>query len=122
MNFYSEIRIIKIRTKSSWNTYSEVRSFSDLEKFTTDLREVFGFLQNDGNKQQLEKYVHEYRETLINLEEDAYDLICVMSDMRKLQELKAELRQEGGCNMCKGLEEMMEDEKKKGIEQAEYLL
>ena len=114
MNFYSEIRIIKIRTKSSWNTYSEVRSFSDLEKFTTDLREVFGFLQNDGNKQQLEKYVHEYRETLINLEEDAYDLICVMSDMRKLQELKAELRQEGGCNMCKGLEEMMEDEKKKG--------
>ena len=69
----------------------------------------------------MEKYVHEYRETLINLEEDAYDLICVMSDMRKLQELKAELRQEGGCNMCKGLEEMMEDEKKKGIEQAEYL-
>ena len=99
----------------------EVRNFSDVEKFTTDLREVFGFLQNDGNKQQLEKYVHEYRETLINLEEDAYDLICVMSDMRKLQELKSELRQEGGCNMCKGLEEMLEDEKKKGIEQAEYL-
>ena len=95
--------------------------FSDLEKFTTDLREVFGFLQNDGNKQQLEKYVQEHRETLINLEEDAYDLICVMSDMKKLQELKSELRQEGGCNMCKGLEEMMEDEKKKGIEQAEYL-
>ena len=48
--------------------------------------------------------------TLINLEEDAYDLICVMSDMRKLQELKAELKQEGGRNMCKGLEELIEDE------------
>ena len=99
----------------------EVRNFSDVEKFTTDIREVFGFLQNDGNKQQLEKYVEEHREGLLNLEEDAYDLICVMSDMRKLQELKSELRQEGGCNMCKGLEEMLEDEKKKGIEQAEYL-
>lgn len=99
----------------------EVRNFSDVEKFTTDLREVFGFLQNDGNKQQLEKYVEKHRAALINLEEDAYDLICVMSDMRKLQELKSELRQEGGCNMCKGLEEMLEDEKKKGIEQAEYL-
>ncbi len=31
----------------------EVRNFSDVEKFTTHLREVFGFLQNDGNKQQL---------------------------------------------------------------------
>lgn len=99
----------------------EVRNFSDVEKFTTDLREVFGFLQNDGNKQQLEKYVEKHRAALINLEEDAYDLICVMSDMRKLQELKSELRQEGGCNMCRGLEEMLEDEKKKGIEQAEYL-
>lgn len=38
------------------------------------------------------------------------DLICVMSDMKKLQELKSELRQEGGCNMCKGLEEIIEDE------------
>ena len=99
----------------------EVRNFSDVEKFTTDLREVFGFLQNDGNKQQLEKYVEKHREGLLSLEEDAYDLICVMSDMKKLQELKSELRQEGGCNMCKGLEEMLEDEKKKGIEQAEYL-
>ncbi len=99
----------------------EVRNFSNVEKFTTDLREVFGFLQNDGNKQQLEKYVQEHREALINLEEDAYDLICVMSDMKKLQELKSELRQEGGGNMCKGLEELIEDEKKKGIEQVECL-
>ena len=88
----------------------EVRNFSDVEKFTTDLREVFGFLQNDGNKQQLEKYVEKHREGLLSLEEDAYDLICVMSDMKKLQELKSELRQEGGCNMCKGLEEIIEDE------------
>ena len=82
----------------------EVRNFSDVEKFTTDLRDVFGFLQNDGNKQQVEKYGEKHREGLLSLEEDAYDRICVMSDMKKLQELKSELRQEGGCNMCKGLE------------------
>ena len=110
----TDLKVCPLHIQNQIQNYSinliEVRSFSDVEKFTTDLREVFGFLQNDGNKQQLEKYVHEHRETLINLEEDAYDLICVMSDMRKLQELKSELRQEGGCNMCKGLEEIIEDE------------
>ena len=50
---------------------------------------------------------------LINIE-DAYDLICVMSDMRKLQELKSELKQKGRSNMCKGLEEMLEDEMQRG--------
>ena len=58
------------------------KSFSDVEKFTTDLREVFVLLQNEWEKQQLEKYVQEHRETLINLEEDAYDLLCLMSDMK----------------------------------------
>lgn len=110
----TDLKVCPLHIQNQIQNYSinliEVRSFSDVEKFTTDLREVFGFLQNDGNKQQLEKYVQEHRETLINLEEDAYDLICVMSDMKKLQELKSELRQEGGCNMCKGLEEIIEDE------------
>lgn len=49
-----------------------------------------------------------------------------MSDMKKLQELKSELRQEGGCNMCKGLEEMVEDGiqrgKALGMEQAEGII
>lgn len=57
--------------------------------------------------------------------EDAYDLICVMSDMRKLQEFKSELKQEGSSNMCKGLEEMLEDEMQRGkafgMEQVEDL-
>ena len=121
----TDLKVCPLHIQKQMQDYSinliEVRNFSDVEKFTTDLREVFGFLQNDGNKQQLEKYVEKHREGLLSLEEDAYDLICVMSDMKKLQELKSELRQEGGCNMCKGLEEMLEDEKKKGIEQAEYL-
>ena len=51
----------------------------------------------------MEKYVQEHRETLINLEEDAYDLICVMSDMRKLQELKSELKQKEATTCVKGL-------------------
>lgn len=110
----TDLKVCPLHIQKQMKDYSinliEVRNFSDVEKFTTDLREVFGFLQNDGNKQQLEKYVEKHREGLLSLEEDAYDLICVMSDMKKLQELKSELRQEGGCNMCKGLEEIIEDE------------
>ena len=110
----TNLKVCPLHIQKQMQDYSinliEVRNFSDVEKFTTDLREVFGFLQNDGNKQQLEKYVEKHREGLLSLEEDAYDLICVMSDMKKLQELKSELRQEGGCNMCKGLEEIIEDE------------
>lgn len=99
----------------------EVRNFGDTEKFATDLREVFGFLQNDGSRDQLEKYVQEHRDALINLEEDAYNLICVMSDVKRLQELKSEVKQEGGSNMCKGLEEIIEDEMERGMEQVECL-
>ena len=110
----TDLKVCPLHIQKQMQDYSinliEVRNFSDVEKFTTDLREVFGFLQNDENKQQLEKYVEKHRAALINLEEDAYDLICVMSDMKKLQELKSKLRQEGGCNMCKALEEIIEDE------------
>lgn len=88
----------------------EVRNFDNTEQFTTDLREVFGFLQNDGSREQLEKYVQGHREALVGLEEDAYDLICVMSDMGKLQELRKEGLQKGEYDMCKGLEEILEDE------------
>nr|WP_295263075.1 Rpn family recombination-promoting nuclease/putative transposase [uncultured Blautia sp.] len=110
----TDLKVCPLHIQKQMQDYSinliEVRNFSDVEKFTTDLREVFGFLQNDENKQQLEKCVEKHRAALINLEEDAYDLICVMSDMKKLQELKSKLRQEGGCNMCKALEEIIEDE------------
>ena len=95
----TNLKVCPLHIQKQMQDYSinliEVRNFSDVEKFTTDLREVFGFLQNDGNKQQLEKYVEKHREGLLSLEEDAYDLICVMSDMKKLQELKSEIKTGG---------------------------
>lgn len=99
----------------------EVRNFSDVDKFKTDLREVFGFLQNDNSKQELEKYIQEHRAALVNLEEDAYDLICVMSDIGKLRELKVESLQKGEYDMCKGLEEMIEDREQQVNKLYEYL-
>ena len=96
----------------------EVRSFSDVDKFKTDLKEVFGFLQNNNSKYELQKYIQEHRDALIDLEEDAYDLICAISDIGKLRELKMESLQKGEYDMCKGIEEMLEE----GIQQRETLV
>ena len=100
----------------------EVVNFSDTDKFTTDLKEVFGFLQNNNSKQELEKYIQEHRDALINLEEDAYDLICVMSDMSQLQELKKEPVQKGEYDMCRGIEEMIEEEARRKLVEGENLI
>ena len=91
------------------------------DKFTTDFKEVFGFLQNNNSKQELEEYIQEHREALVNLEEDAYDLICVMSDMDKLRDLKKKPLQKGEYDMCKGLEEMIDDREQQVNKLYEYL-
>jgi len=44
----------------------EVRKFEDLDNFKTDLKYVFGFLQRDEDKAELEKYVEKIKKYLKN--------------------------------------------------------
>ncbi|MDO4339491.1 MAG: Rpn family recombination-promoting nuclease/putative transposase [Eubacteriales bacterium] len=93
----------------------EVRNYPYLENFRTDLRYVFGFLQNTKSREELKNYVNENREIFEELEEDAYDFISVMSHSPELKKIKKNNQTEGGrYNMCKAIQEMIEESKREG--------
>ena len=95
----------------------DVRRFSHIEYFRTDLQWVFGFLQNSEDPKKLSAYVNAQSHEFETLAEDAYDLICELSDARILKKLKNKHeKHEGGVNMCKGLQGIYDEGQKQGIE------
>lgn len=66
----------------------DVRRFPHIEYFHTDLQWVFGFLQNSENKEKLNNYINSHIYEFENLAEDAYDLICEITDARLLKKFK----------------------------------
>lgn len=95
----------------------EVRRYQHLEKFQTDLKYVFGFLQNEQDGKKLKEYIEENRMALEHIQEDAYGLISVTSHSKELERMKEMNRnEEGDYDMCKGLREWMEDERRQGEE------
>ena len=96
----------------------EVRRFSDLDVFQTDIRYVFGVLQKAGNGAELKQYVDDHGEIFENLDEEAYDVISMMSHSKELKNIKEHNRTEkGGINMCKAIKELIAEGINQGIEQ-----
>lgn len=83
------------------------------DTFRTDLREVFGFLKRQDDKEALKRYVEE-NEAFRHLREDAYDVVAVYSRSRELEIHKEEYEAEEGFDMCLAIQEMIEDGKKEG--------
>lgn len=95
----------------------EIRNYPNPERFRTDLRYVFEFLQNADDGEKLKNYVSKNQKELSELAEDTYDLIDVMANTEILEELKPDYKNRtGGYNMCKGLQEWMEASVKEGEE------
>lgn len=95
----------------------EVRKFPNLEYFHTDLRHVFGFLQNEENMWDLNKYIQQNKNTFSGISEDAYDFISVMSHSERLEEMKEQCQgEEGEVNMCKAIDDMIKEGERTGIE------
>lgn len=81
--------------------------------FRTDLREVFGFLKRQGDKEKLVRYVEE-NDTFRHLKEDAFEVLCTYSEAQKLAIRKEECWTERGINMCTAIRELMEDAREEG--------
>lgn len=95
----------------------EVRKIKNPEIYTSDFRWVVEFLQKENSKKEIEKYLAENEKIFSDLDEEAFDLITVMSESHELRSLKREYQTEnGGVNMCKAIKEMIEDGKNEGIE------
>lgn len=85
-----------------------------MKKFQTDLREVFGFLIRQKDKEELVKYVRENKRFFC-LSEEAYDIICAVSGTKRLQIKKDKFIKGGGMDMCQAIEEMLQDEREEGM-------
>ena len=96
----------------------EVRRLPNLEYFRTDIQYVFGLLQNTGSSRGLQQYVEAHREQFENLEEDAYDVISMMSHSKELKLVKNDNRNEkGGINMCKAIQDLITEGVAQGVAQ-----
>ena len=88
----------------------EVREYPRLERFHSDLRYVFGFLQRDREKDKLYQYVTGNRAAFSHLDGAAYQMIQVMSHSSGLLKEKEEYEnEEGEIDMCQALLDMREE-------------
>lgn len=61
--------------------------------------------------------LEEHRDEFENMEEDTYDLIGTLGNMSQIKKMKNECRTEkGGLNMCKGMEDWLEEREHQGLE------
>ncbi|MCH1981647.1 transposase [Ruminococcus sp. OA3] len=93
----------------------EVLKYPNTEQFQTDLRLVFGFLQNAKKREGLKEFIEKHSEEFADLREDAYDVISVMTNAKELTEQKMVYKNEnGGINMCQAIKEMIEEGRQEG--------
>lgn len=96
----------------------EINTFEDIDRFKTDLREVFGFIKCSGNAEAERKFTFENEDKFKALEEDAYDVIASVTGSKELEDAKYDCREEGGkYNMCEAIRGMIEQGREEGLSQ-----
>ncbi len=93
----------------------EVRKFQNTNVFKTDLKQVFDCIRYSDDKEKLYELVmndQAYKE----MDEDTYDVIAEYTNTEQLIEVK-QYKEKGKVDMCKAIEEMIQDGRMEGIEQ-----
>ena len=91
----------------------EVRKFSDTNVFRTDVRQVFDFIRCSENREAL-KQLTKQDPAFQSMEEDAYHMLALYAKAENLIGKVTEYRQGGKINMCKALEDMVEEGRQEG--------
>lgn len=92
----------------------DVKRFADSERFKTDLRLVFGFLQRQHENERLRDFVQANENDFREIEEDAFALMAVMSHTEELMRFRFKNRKGGKVDMCKALDDMRQEAKAEG--------
>ncbi len=92
-----------------------IHTLESSDIFRSDLREVFGFLKRQGDREGLRRYIEE-NEQFRHLKEDAYDVLCLYSGNKKLAYKKESYRTKEGnrMSMCTAMREWAEEERREG--------
>ena len=116
LNFEGENEVFREYTA---NYRMNLYTLEDLkeEHFTTGLRDVVAMMKRADDKEAMKAYCRENEERFQEMEEETYDVISVMINHRRLEIYKEGNRVKGGkVNMCKALNEMMEDSRRDGLQ------
>ena len=96
-----------------------VINLSELDEnlFQTELRELIGLMKRKDDKEAMRIFYQENEERFSNMDEEAYELICTMLNLRPLLRQKENFRKgkDGKLDMCKAFDELMKDSKDEGI-------
>lgn len=98
----------------------DINQLASSDAFTTDLKEVFGFLMRQNDKEALRNYVNNHEE-FTHLKQDAYDVIAFLSGTKGLVIKKQEAKTEGEMNMCLAIDEMVQEGLEEGIGKINFL-
>ena len=86
----------------------DVFRFPEWEKFQSDLREVFGFIQSSKDKNKMKFFLENNAERFSSMADDACNLIEEVTGTKKIRQFRTEKR-EGKQNMCKAIDDMMKE-------------
>lgn len=94
----------------------EIRNFKEIDRFKTDLREVFGFIQRSGDAAAERQFTFENEDRFKALDEEAFDVIVSVTGSKELDERKNAYLEEGGkVNMCEAIRGMIEEGRLEGV-------
>lgn len=117
-----DFELLPEQLKSVLNNYKiqvlEIRNFKEIDRFKTDLREVFGFIQRSGDAAAEQQFTFENEDKFKALDEEAFDVIISITGSKELAEVKDTYLEEGGkVNMCEAIRGMIEQGRLEGLEQ-----
>lgn len=96
----------------------EVRNFKEIDRFKTDLREVFGFIQRAGDADAEREFTFGHEERFKALDEEAFDVIVAVTGSEELESMRDAYREKGGkINMCEAIRGMIEQGREEGIKE-----
>ena len=99
---------------NNWHVHVlDINTLENTDIFTTDLREVLGFLMYQKDKKKLQHFVKE-NEGFRHMKPDAYSLIMQLSHTKQLDIAKESYNVKGEIDMCQAIDEMIADAKFEG--------
>lgn len=101
--------------KNGMQTRLKRAQYENPDDFQSDLKAVCRFIQNSDDNQKLERMLEEHHEEFETMEEDTYDLIGALGNMKQLKMVKEKSKTEDGeYNMCKGMADWLKKREAEG--------
>ena len=92
----------------------EPDNMEHLERFQTDLKEIFGMMQCRKDKEKLLDYMHQNKDYFQHVDADTYVAIGELLQSRKIMNQTVKEEEEEEVDMCKALDDLYADGVSKG--------